>query len=103
MDWTNEGKFPTFPIDNEVGMEEESKVPFHKHVFLHDLIMEGFPKSGPVRKFMEAVILGLSNNPYITVKEKEEHIDWFREYLKEKFELLKSLDIVDKTESLEHN
>ena len=68
-------------------MDEEAKVPFHEHVFLDHLI-EDFPKTGPVRVFMELVILGLSKNPYMTVKEKHDHVDWFRKYFEEKKEIL---------------
>lgn len=67
-----------FPI----GLEEEAKVGFHEHVFLEHLI-EDFPKKGPVRVFMELVIVGLSKNPYVTVQQKRDHIDWFRNYFLE--------------------
>ena len=33
---------------------------------------------GPVRKFMQLVISGLSKSPYFTVKEKQEHIQWYK-------------------------
>lgn len=97
MDWMKEGKFPAFPVQNEEGMEQEQNIPFHKHVFLHEYLEEGFPKHGPVRKFMEAVILGLSNNPYLTVEEKQDHIYWFRDYFNEKYETLKTLGAVSNT------
>lgn len=94
LNWMNENRLPEFPINNEIGMEHEADVPFHRHVFLHEQIEEGFPKQGPVRQFMEAVILGLSKNPYLTIEEKTDHINWFREYFNEKYELLKTLGAV---------
>ncbi|CAN7988948.1 unnamed protein product [Ixodes hexagonus] len=86
--WTEQGKLWTFPINNEAGLEEEAKVNFTEHVFLEDLI-EDFPRKGPVRHFMELVLVGLSKNPYISVQRKREHIDWFRQYFKEKHEVLR--------------
>ncbi len=44
------------------GLEEEQNVPFYDHVLL-DHLLEGFPDKGPVRQFMELVLIGLSNNP----------------------------------------
>ena len=37
---------------------------------------------GPVRKFMQLVISGLSKSPYFTVKEKREHIQWYKNVFK---------------------
>lgn len=88
IQWTKDGKLWQYPINNEAGLEEESDVPFHEHVFL-DSHLEDFPKQGPVRHFMELVINGLSKNPYLTVKQKMEHIEWFREYFQQKEEVLK--------------
>ncbi|XP_033757827.1 uncharacterized protein LOC117340174 isoform X2 [Pecten maximus] len=76
---TEEGKLWQFPIDNDQGRPEEEDVTFDEHVFLEPLI-EDFPKKGPIRHFMELVIAGLSKNPHMSVKEKHEHIDWYREY-----------------------
>ncbi|XP_064487645.1 small ribosomal subunit protein mS31-like [Ornithodoros turicata] len=87
--WTKQGKLWTFPINNEAGLDEEAKVGFHEHVFLESLI-EDFPKKGPVRHFMELVTTGLSKNPYISVQRKREHIDWFRNYFREKEAILKA-------------
>ena len=64
-------------------MDEEANVPFHEHVFL-DHLLEDFPKRGPVRVFMELVILGLSKNPHMTVQEKHAHVAWFKQYFEEK-------------------
>ena len=64
-------------------MEEEKKVGFDEHVFLDHLIAD-FPKRGPVHHFMELVVVGLSQNPYFTVQQKKDHVQWFRDYFKDK-------------------
>ncbi|EFX71109.1 hypothetical protein DAPPUDRAFT_231561 [Daphnia pulex] len=78
--WTKQGKFWQFPIDNEQGLEEEAKVGFHEHVFLEPYLNPWCPRRGPVRHFMELVTVGLSKNPYLTVAQKKEHINWFRNF-----------------------
>ncbi|NXY13078.1 RT31 protein, partial [Atrichornis clamosus] len=88
IQWTKEGILWEFPIDNEVGMEDDAE--FHEHIFL-EKHLEGFPKEGPIRHFMELVICGLSKNPYLSVKQKVEHIDWFQKYFEEKKELLQEI------------
>ena len=65
------------------GWEEEEKTGFHEHVFLEHLIGD-FPKKGPIRHFMDLVLIGLSKNPYLSVKQKKEHIDWFRDYFEKR-------------------
>lgn len=92
IQWTKEGKMWLYPIDNEAGLEEEAKVPFHEHVFLEKHLV-GFPRQGPVRHFMELVVAGLSRNPYLTVQQKKEHISWFKDYFNQKEEVLKEADI----------
>ena len=42
------------------------------------------PPRGPVRHFMEVIIVGLSKNPHISVEKKIEHINWFKEYFEKK-------------------
>ncbi|NWT67200.1 RT31 protein, partial [Prunella himalayana] len=88
IQWTKEGILWEFPIDNEVGMEDDAE--FHEHIFL-DKHLEGFPKEGPIRHFMELVVCGLSKNPYLSVKQKVEHIEWFQKYFEEKKELLQEI------------
>ena len=68
-------------------MDEEAKVPFHEHVFL-DHLLEDMPNKGPVRVFLELVILGLSKNPHMTVQEKHAHVAWFKQYFEEKKPIL---------------
>ncbi|XP_040196284.1 28S ribosomal protein S31, mitochondrial [Rana temporaria] len=92
IQWTNEGKLWTFPIDNEAGLDEEQKVEFHEHIFL-DKYLEDFPNHGPIRHFMELVVCGLSKNPYLTVQQKKEHIDWFQDYFNQKEDILRECDV----------
>ncbi|NWS72700.1 RT31 protein, partial [Crotophaga sulcirostris] len=88
IQWTKQGILWEFPIDNEAGMEDDAE--FHEHIFL-EKHLENFPKQGPIRHFMELVICGLSKNPYLTVKQKIEHIEWFHNYFEEKKELLQEI------------
>ncbi|XP_040037856.2 small ribosomal subunit protein mS31 [Gasterosteus aculeatus] len=93
IQWTKEGKMWQYPINNEVGLEEEASVPFHEHIFLGKHLEEGFPRQGPVRHFMELVVAGLSGNPFLTVQQKKEHIFWFRDYFQQKEEVLKEAEV----------
>ncbi|NXT38141.1 RT31 protein, partial [Pelecanoides urinatrix] len=88
IQWTKEGILWEFPIDNEAGMEDDAE--FHEHIFLEKHLKD-FPKQGPIRHFMELVICGLSKNPYLSVKQKIEHIEWFQKYFEEKKELLQEI------------
>uniref|UniRef100_A0A8B9EV73 Small ribosomal subunit protein mS31 n=1 Tax=Anser cygnoides TaxID=8845 RepID=A0A8B9EV73_ANSCY len=88
IQWTKEGILWEFPIDNEAGMDDDAE--FHEHIFLEKHLKD-FPKEGPIRHFMELVICGLSKNPYLSVKQKIEHIEWFRKYFEEKEELLQEM------------
>ncbi|KAM7180005.1 small ribosomal subunit protein mS31 [Macrochelys suwanniensis] len=97
IQWTKEGKLWEFPINNEAGIEDDDE--FHEHIFL-DKYLEDFPKQGPIRHFMELVTCGLSKNPYLSVKQKVEHIEWFRNYFQEKEELLKEIDDHEKEADL---
>lgn len=71
-----------------LGMEDDAE--FHEHIFL-EKHLEDFPKQGPIRHFMELVICGLSKNPYLSVKQKIEHIEWFQKYFEEKKEFLQEI------------
>ncbi|KAJ7341517.1 hypothetical protein JRQ81_005708 [Phrynocephalus forsythii] len=93
IQWTKEGKLWEFPINNEAGFVDDAE--FHEHIFLEKYLDE-FPKEGPIRHFMELVTCGLSKNPHLSVKEKVEHIYWFRDYFKEKEELLKEIEAHEK-------
>ncbi|XP_066157102.1 small ribosomal subunit protein mS31 [Euwallacea fornicatus] len=89
--WTEQGKFWQFPINNEFGLEEESKVYFTEHVFLEEHLEPWCPPKGPIRHFMELVCVGLSKNSYLTVQAKKEHIEWFRNYFEDKKGLLQEV------------
>ncbi|KAM7328829.1 hypothetical protein ACRRTK_012921 [Alexandromys fortis] len=91
IQWTKEGKLWEFPINNEAGFDDDGSE-FHEHIFL-DKYLEGFPKQGPIRNFMELVTNGLSKNPYLSVKQKVEHIEWFKKYFNEKRDILKENNI----------
>ncbi|XP_045725788.1 small ribosomal subunit protein mS31 [Mirounga angustirostris] len=91
IQWTKEGKLWEFPINNEAGFDDDGSE-FHEHVFL-DKHLKDFPKQGPIRHFMELVTCGLSKNPYLSVKQKIEHIEWFRNYFNEKQDILKESGI----------
>lgn len=95
IQWTKEGKLWTFPVDNEIGLEEEKKVGFHEHVFLERHLEGWCPRRGPIRHFMELVCTGLSKNPYLTVERKKAHIEWYKNYFAEKEELLKELGAIE--------
>ncbi|XP_061818260.1 small ribosomal subunit protein mS31 isoform X2 [Nerophis lumbriciformis] len=91
--WTKEGTLWQYPIDNEACFDEDARVPFHEHVFLEKHLEEGFPQRGPVRHFMELVVVGLSKNPYLTVQQKKEHISWFRDYFNQNQDVLKEAKV----------
>uniref|UniRef100_A0A2R9AH14 Small ribosomal subunit protein mS31 n=1 Tax=Pan paniscus TaxID=9597 RepID=A0A2R9AH14_PANPA len=91
IQWTKEGKLWEFPINNEAGFDDDGSE-FHEHIFL-EKHLESFPKQGPIRHFMELVTCGLSKNPYLSVKQKVEHIEWFRNYFNEKKDILKESNI----------
>lgn len=91
IQWTEQGKLWTFPIDNEQGRDEEKTVDFSEHVLL-EMHLEGWcPTSGPVRHFMELVCVGHSKNHHLTAQEKKDHILWYKKYFEEKKELLGDL------------
>ncbi|KAH1008913.1 hypothetical protein HUJ05_009407 [Dendroctonus ponderosae] len=89
--WTNQGKFWQFPINNEFGLDEESKVYFSEHIFLEKYLEPWCPARGPLRHFMELVCVGLSKNSYLTVEAKREHIEWYKNYFEEKRQLLQEV------------
>ena len=70
---------PKLPTTNEEGeRHRELDGPWHEHVFFHKYVKE-FPP-GQIRTFMDAVACGLSQNPFLSVAEKKEHLEWFRQY-----------------------
>lgn len=47
---------------------------------------------------MDLVCVGLSKNPYLTVQQKREHIEWYKNYFEEKKDILQRA-IVEKKSS----
>nr|CAG4641637.1 EOG090X04UC [Eurycercus lamellatus] len=88
IQWTRKGKMWHFPINNEQGMEEEEHIGFHEHVFLQPHLEPWCPRRGPVRHFMELVVVGLSKNPYMSLSTKLEHIQWFRDFFDQQRSIL---------------
>ena len=72
-------------------MEAEQAVGFHEHVFL-DHLLDDFPQRPQVLDFMELVIIGLGKNPFLTVRQKHDHIAWFRDYFWQKEEVFKKVE-----------
>uniref|UniRef100_A0A915K5X0 Small ribosomal subunit protein mS31 n=1 Tax=Romanomermis culicivorax TaxID=13658 RepID=A0A915K5X0_ROMCU len=81
-----------YPIDNEYGFHEKF-IPFHEHVFLNRCLENDHrvPRDGPVRHFLDAVCLGLSKNPYMKLERKKEHIEWYKDYFKDKIHLIEKM------------
>ncbi|CAF3444881.1 unnamed protein product [Rotaria sp. Silwood1] len=86
IQWTNDGILWKFPINNEQDIGPEADVPFYEHVLL-ERHLNDFPNSPLIRQFMELVCVGLGRNPYWTVEQKIEHINWFRTYFNEKMNI----------------
>lgn len=96
--WTEQGKLWKFPINNEQDWNMEVDVDFSEHVFLEQYLEGWCPTKGPVRHFMELVCVGLSKNPYISAREKKDHVLWYQNYFEDKKQLLKDI-IIDASES----
>lgn len=67
----------------DTGLVNEENVPFYDHVLL-DPLLDDFPSKGPVRDFMEIVLMGLSNNPYITVERKRGTVAFYKNFFQER-------------------
>ncbi|VDK38625.1 unnamed protein product [Gongylonema pulchrum] len=77
IELTEEGKMWPYPIDNEYQIGDEEDVPFYEHIFLDKYLAQyNLPDEGPVAQFMELVCIGLSKNPYMSIKKKHAHLDW---------------------------
>lgn len=86
-----------------IGLDDEAKVSFAEHVFLEHLLESWCPKTGPVRVFMELVCVGLSKNPYLTVEQKHEHIEWYQNYFHEKKDILDRVEMHNKEDERQPN
>uniref|UniRef100_A0A0R3RT51 Small ribosomal subunit protein mS31 n=1 Tax=Elaeophora elaphi TaxID=1147741 RepID=A0A0R3RT51_9BILA len=92
IELTEQGKMWPYPIDNEYQIGEEEDVGFYDHIFLDKYLAQySLPEEGPVARFMELVCIGLSKNPYMSIKKKHAHLDWFANYFKEKAEEIKRI------------
>ncbi|CAD5207925.1 unnamed protein product [Bursaphelenchus okinawaensis] len=82
IQWTEEGKLWPYPINNEYMLGDEERVHFSEHIFLDSYLQKHkhLPKTGPIAHFMELVVVGLSKNPYMTLKKKHAHLDSFAEF-----------------------
>lgn len=96
--WTEQGKLWRFPIDNEQDIGAEKEVDFTEHIFLEEHLEPWCPKKGPVRHFMELVTVGLSKNPYMSVQEKHDHINYYKEYFESKKDVLQKIIVETKKE-----
>jgi small subunit ribosomal protein S31 len=94
----------TFPIDNEQDCDEaEANVPFHEHVYLDSYLSE-FPDMAAVQEFMSLVLNGLSKNSFLSLVEKKEIINWYKEYFSENMHVLKeALEAVRQENELNEN
>ena len=53
------------------------------------------PKDGAIGLFMESAAYGLSQNPFYTVDEKKEHLEFFRQYFVNNEDDLVNLDAIE--------
>ncbi|KAI0988578.1 hypothetical protein GJ496_011414 [Pomphorhynchus laevis] len=90
IELTNEGKIWHFPINNEQGVDNDKLDSFDEHLlFNENELIQNDPwisKNSVVKELLELLILGLSRNHYMTVSEKQNHFNWFIDYLKSKRE-----------------
>ena len=75
----NTNSHPKLPTTNEEGSRTaDLDGHWSEHVFFHKYV-DQFPP-GRIRTFVNAVACGLSQNPFLSVEEKIEHLEWFRQY-----------------------
>ncbi|CAH8656529.1 unnamed protein product [Schistosoma rodhaini] len=84
LKWTVEKKMWSFPINNEQDWNSELDVPFHEHVFLENHLNKEHLKCKPLASFLELVCTGLSKNPYFSVDDKKQHLEWFTQFFDDK-------------------
>jgi len=51
--------------------------------------LEEFPQLEPIQQFMTLVLNGISRNSFLTLNEKKEIIEWYRNYFDEKLDTIK--------------
>lgn len=74
-----------------LGLDLEMQTSFTDHIFLEEYIESWCPQKGAVHNFMELLCIGLSKNPYLSVQQKREHLDWYRNYFEEKRDILQRI------------
>ncbi|CAH8636357.1 unnamed protein product [Schistosoma bovis] len=84
LKWTLEKKMWSFPINNEQDWDSELDVPFYEHVFLENHLNKEHLKCKPLASFLELVCTGLSKNPYFSVDDKKQHLEWFTQFFDDK-------------------
>lgn len=50
---------------------------------------------------MHLICVGLSKNPYLSVKQKHEHIEWYKNYFEEKKDILSRVILQQDTPKVE--
>jgi small subunit ribosomal protein S31 len=63
-------------------------VPFHEHVLLGGCLSE-FPQIEQIQQFMAIILNGLSQNSFLTIDDKRETIQWYKNYFNEKLDIIK--------------
>ncbi|VDO58258.1 unnamed protein product [Schistosoma margrebowiei] len=64
--------------------DSELDVPFYDHVFLENHLNKEHLKCKPLASFLELVCTGLSKNPYFSVDDKKQHLEWFTQFFDDK-------------------
>lgn len=82
-------------------MDVEHQTSFTEHIFLEEHLHPWCPEKGAVRNFMELICIGLSKNPYLSVQQKYEHIEWYRDYFEEKKQILQQVAERSRKEKLQ--
>ena len=62
-------------------------MPFYEHVLL-DHYLEEFPDIDEIQNFMKLILHSLSDNPYYSVKEKVDAINWYKNFFADKIDII---------------
>jgi small subunit ribosomal protein S31 len=74
-------------------------MPFYEHVML-DHYLEEFPEISEIQNFMKLVLNGLSDNPFLTVEEKKNTIEWYKNYFSDKLDIINESIRIEKLEGV---
>lgn len=83
---TQAGRLWKFPINNEQNSNSLDNASFSEHFFLNERL-DWCPSKGPIRRFMDLVIGGLTNNPYLGVNDKLQHLSFYENYFGSKIKV----------------